>query len=73
MKIFYPIQIIHLRFHDDHINPMKIQLIEEYPDPDAILIIILYSDIRQLKRFQMEIKFLKIKFLKKTCNQKVLS
>ena len=30
MKNFYPIQVIDLSFEIDHINPKKIQLIEEY-------------------------------------------
>ena len=35
MNIYYPIQVIHLRFQVDHISPESIQLLEEnrnFPD-----------------------------------------
>ena len=50
MKNYYPLQIIDLRFQEDHISPKKIKLFEEYdPNPiNAVLYVILIKH-REIK------------------------
>ena len=67
MQSFYPIQTFDLRHQVDYVSPKKIQLFEEYrKDPAIARIFFYYLDIEKLKRYEMEIKLVKIKLYKMT-------
>ena len=65
MKKKYPIQVIDLRFQNDHNNPKKIQLFEGDRGAANIATLSLFlSDIEKLKWYLMVIKLLKLIFHK---------
>ena len=51
MKIYYPIQIIDLRFQVDHISPKKFRLFEEYDDYPVITN--LYTFLKKHREIKM--------------------
>ena len=66
MKNNYPIQVIDLRHHVDHIAPIKIQLFEEFKtDPDNVnarLFVILIRN-RQIDMISYGNKFIEVKII----------
>ena len=64
MKIFYPIQVIGLRFQVDYFTPKKIQLFEEFSeDPDNERLFNILIRHRQIEMISEGKKFLEVKVI----------